>query len=115
MIFLATLGTLHLLVAVPAFLHSRWEGYVSAILSVAFLTAAVVMYHARSQFLFDSPGRRIRVRSGVDEVVLEAWKYAQTPELVVLRRAAARWTEAFRVSENWCLDPPKPAPGAQAP
>lgn len=49
---------------------------------------------------------------GVDEIVLEAWKYAQTPEFVVLRRAGARWTEAFRVSENWCLDPPKPTQGA---
>jgi hypothetical protein len=47
---------------------------------------------------------------GVDEIILEAWHYAGVPELVVLKRLRARWNEAFRVSENWCLDPP--APGA---
>lgn len=43
---------------------------------------------------------------GVDEIVLEAWRYAQLPSLVVLKREGARWTEAFRVSQNWCLDRP---------
>jgi hypothetical protein len=50
---------------------------------------------------------------GIDEMILEAWHYAQVPELVVLKRLRVRWTEAFRVSENWCLDPPAPGtPGA---
>ncbi len=43
---------------------------------------------------------------GVDEIILEAWRYADVPELVVLKRDGARWAEAFRVSENWCLDRP---------
>ena len=50
---------------------------------------------------------------GVDEMILEAWHYAGVPELVVLKRLRVRWSEAFRVSENWCLDPPAPGtPGA---
>lgn len=49
---------------------------------------------------------------GVDEIVLESWRYAQLPSLVVLKRQGAQWTEAFRVSQDWCLDrqatPPAP-------
>jgi hypothetical protein len=58
---------------VPAFLHARWEGYVSALLSVAFLTSSIVMFHARSQFVFDAPRRRIRVRSGVGRFHFQRW------------------------------------------
>ncbi len=43
---------------------------------------------------------------GVDEVVLQRWRYAGVPELVVLRFAQGKWRESFRVSENWCLDAP---------
>ena len=41
---------------------------------------------------------------GVDEIILEAWHYASVPELTVLKYSAGKWTESFRVSENWCLD-----------
>lgn len=41
---------------------------------------------------------------GVDEILLEAWHYAATPEFVVLKYTAGKWNESFRVSQNWCLD-----------
>lgn len=41
---------------------------------------------------------------GIDEIILEAWRYAATPEVVVLKYAAGKWSESFRVSQNWCLD-----------
>ena len=43
---------------------------------------------------------------GVDELVMEVWKYGGVPEFSVLKRAGGRWAQAFRVSQNWCLDPP---------
>jgi hypothetical protein len=43
---------------------------------------------------------------GIDELIIEVWKYASVPELAVLKRAGGRWAQAFRVSQNWCLDPP---------
>jgi len=46
---------------------------------------------------------------GVDELLVEASKYAATPEWVVLKYAAGRWRAVFRVSQDWCLDV-KPAP-----
>ena len=71
--FFATLGVLHLCVAIPAFAHLRWEGYVSAVLATAFLTTSIVMFHARCQVLFDAPHRRIRVRSGVGRFHFQRW------------------------------------------
>ena len=46
---------------------------------------------------------------GVDEILLEAWHYAATPDVVVLKYADGTWSESFRVSQNWCLDK-KPDP-----
>lgn len=44
---------------------------------------------------------------GVDEMMLEAWHYGGSNELVVLAFKAGQWHEALRASSNWCLDPPK--------
>ncbi len=45
---------------------------------------------------------------GVDEILLEEWKYAATPELAVLKYSQGKWRLVFRVSQDWCLDA-KPA------
>lgn len=45
---------------------------------------------------------------GVDELILEAWHYAGTSDLVVLKFLQGQWHEALRASSRWCLDPPKP-------
>jgi len=44
---------------------------------------------------------------GVDEIILEAWRYASEPDLVVLSFKAGTWHEALRVKQSWCLDPPR--------
>jgi hypothetical protein len=72
-LFFATLGLLHLSVAVPAFMHLRWEGYASAILSMAFLITSVVMFRARCEVMFDGAQRRIRVRNGVGRFHFQRW------------------------------------------
>lgn len=41
---------------------------------------------------------------GIDEILLEEWKYAATPELAVLKYSQGKWRLVFRVSQNWCLD-----------
>ena len=47
---------------------------------------------------------------GIDELLVEQWRYASVPELVILKRNGDRWTESFRHSANWCLDAKTPAP-----
>ena len=44
---------------------------------------------------------------GVDELVLEAWRYGAENESVVLSFANGQWREAMRVKQSWCLDPAK--------
>ena len=44
---------------------------------------------------------------GIDEIVLEAWKYGGDSYLVVLKYSGGRWREVFRASPTWCLDPPR--------
>jgi hypothetical protein len=46
---------------------------------------------------------------GIDELVLEAWHYGGTNNLVVLGFRSGQWHELLRTSSSWCLDPPKPA------
>ena len=40
---------------------------------------------------------------GVDEIMLEGWRYGANSYLVVLRYADGRWQEALRTRENWCV------------
>lgn len=41
---------------------------------------------------------------GIDEIIVEEWKYAATPEFAVLKYAQGKWRTVFRVSQAWCLD-----------
>jgi hypothetical protein len=44
---------------------------------------------------------------GTDEVILEAWKYGASSDLVVLSFVGGKWQEVLRVKQDWCLDVPK--------
>lgn len=44
---------------------------------------------------------------GVSEIVVEAWRYAAIPDLVVLRWQEGKWREHFRLRQDWCLRQPK--------
>jgi hypothetical protein len=41
---------------------------------------------------------------GVTELLMESWRYARVPDLMLLRYREGRWRETFRVSMEWCLD-----------
>jgi hypothetical protein len=41
---------------------------------------------------------------GVAELLMESWRYARVPDLMLLRYREGRWRETFRVSMEWCLD-----------
>jgi hypothetical protein len=46
---------------------------------------------------------------GVDELIVESWRYGAQNELMVLSFSGGQWRETTRVKQSWCLDPPKPA------
>lgn len=40
---------------------------------------------------------------GVDEIIVEQWRYAAVPELLILKYGDGKWTERFRASLDWCV------------
>jgi hypothetical protein len=62
--FLAGLGGLHLLNAITAFAHHRWEGYLSMIFTTVFIGVAVIFRLVRSEIAILPADRQIRLRTG---------------------------------------------------
>jgi len=48
--------------------------------------------------------------SGVDDLILEAWRYGSENDVVVLSFRAGRWRETVRAKQSYCLDPVAPQP-----
>jgi hypothetical protein len=69
--FFAGLGCFHLLIAVPAFVAGRWEGYLSLLLALMFLTASGVATSFRFELAVLRSRGRIRLRTGVRAMCFE--------------------------------------------
>lgn len=41
---------------------------------------------------------------GKAEILMEQWRYAAIPQLVLLKYNGSRWADAFSVSAEWCRD-----------
>lgn len=48
--------------------------------------------------------------SGVDDLILEAWRYGAENDLLVLSYRAGRWRETVRAKQSYCLDAVSPQP-----
>jgi hypothetical protein len=64
-LFFACLGGLHFSIALPAFYHARWEGYLSFVLASVFAAAAVAGYFMRYEMAILARERRIRLSNGL--------------------------------------------------
>ena len=69
--FFGLLGTLHLSIAVPAFFAGRWEGYLSLLLAIVFITASVVASCYRFELRVFPLRRELRLRHGIRRLFLE--------------------------------------------
>lgn len=69
--FFAVLSALHIGVAAPAFIHGRWEGYLSLVLAVAFAVVALAGYAARFELCILAAERRIRLRHTLGPIRFE--------------------------------------------
>lgn len=45
---------------------------------------------------------------GIDELILEGWRYGADSDLLVLNFRNGQWHESVRMRQTWCLDPPTP-------
>ena len=70
-IFFLALGGVHLSIAIPAFLHHRWEAFLSLALGLLFVFVAVVCRLVNCEFTVLRSQRRIRVRSGYRRLCVE--------------------------------------------
>ena len=64
-LFLAGLGGLHLGMASHAFVHGRWECFLSVIFGIVFLTAATVCALIRSEVAVFKDDAQILLRTGI--------------------------------------------------
>jgi hypothetical protein len=69
--FFAGLGALHLSIAIPAFMHGHWEGYLSLGFGIVFIGVSVVCWLARYELAILSDRRLVRVRTGYRRVSFE--------------------------------------------
>jgi hypothetical protein len=72
-VFFATLGLLHLAIALPAFARLRWEGYLSLMFGVAFVVAAMVSFMVRFEIAILPTERRIRLRTGLSRLHVQRY------------------------------------------
>ena len=70
-LFFAGLGGLHLFLAATAFMHQRWEGYLSLIFAGAFLMGAGLCAMVGTELAVLSHDRRLRLRTGTRHVFIQ--------------------------------------------
>src|SRR5436190_3006772 len=62
-IFFSALSGLHFAIALPAFYHGRWEGYLSLVFATGFATVAIACYFARYEMAILPREQRICLRN----------------------------------------------------
>jgi hypothetical protein len=63
-LFFGALSFVHASIAIPAFYHGRWEGFLSAIFCVLFATVSVISYFVHAQLTMLPEQRRLHMRWG---------------------------------------------------
>lgn len=69
--FFALLSLLHWSIAIPAFIHGRWEGYLSLFFGVIFIGMAWACWRARHEVAVLQGRRCIRLRTGFRRLCME--------------------------------------------
>ena len=72
-IFFACLGLLHLTIATLAFLHARYEAYLSVGLGTVFVAISVIASRCRFEMTIEAGQRRIRLRNGTPRMHVERY------------------------------------------
>ncbi|HYO08256.1 MAG TPA: hypothetical protein VER17_04740 [Tepidisphaeraceae bacterium] len=70
-LFFAGLASLHLYLATSAFLHHRWEGFMSLIFGLGFSGVSLACWLVCSDVTILAGERRLRLRTGVRRLCLE--------------------------------------------
>lgn len=116
--FFAFLGALHLSIALPAFYHRRWEGFLSLAFGVIFIGVALLCRLVCSDLTIERQKRRIRLRTGCRRLCIERFIPFQSIHGVRLMMMPGRSPDASRIEllcDNEDLQcPPTDIPRQQA-
>ncbi len=116
--FFAGLSGLHLSIALPAFYHGRWEGFLSLAFGVIFSTVAMLCWLVCSDVTIDQRNRRIRLCTGCGRVAIERFIPFQSVHGVRLMMMPGKSPAASRIEllcDNEDLQcPPTDIPRQQA-
>ena len=116
--FFAALSALHLSIAIPAFYHGRWEGFLSAAFGVIFCGVSFLCWLVCSDVTIDPRTRRIRLCTGVRRLCVERFIDFQAVHGVRLLMMAGKSTSASRIEllcDNEDIEcPPTDIPRQQA-
>jgi hypothetical protein len=70
-LFFAALSSLHLFIAVTAFVHQRWEAFMSVIFAIIFAVLAVACRLIRTELAVLAGERSLRIRTGTRRIFVE--------------------------------------------
>jgi hypothetical protein len=96
-LFIASLGSLHLMNAVHAFLYGRWEGFLSMIFASVFFTIALICLFCRSDISILRADHRIRLRTGLGRVGLQRYVPFEQVRAIRLTLISPRSPQSSRI------------------
>lgn len=69
--FFLGLASLHLSIAIPAFYHRRWEGFLSMAFGIVFICVSLLCWLINSEIAIQPRARRIRLSTGVGRLSIQ--------------------------------------------
>ncbi|MBA3273452.1 MAG: hypothetical protein H0T11_06220 [Chthoniobacterales bacterium] len=118
LLFFATLATLHWSIAIPAFYHRRWDGFLSLGFATIFTCASIICWLVACELSIRPAEKRIRLRSGYGRLCVERSIPFQDVHGVRVMHSSSRAALACRVAvlcDNEDLEcPPTLHPQQQA-
>ena len=117
-VFLFALGALHLAMATHAFVHGRWEGFLSLIFGTVFTLASIGCFLVRCEFALFRADEEIRMRTGYRRLCCERvvpFDHVRSIRLTLINRRSAHDSRIEVVCEGEVIEcPPTNVPRQEA-
>jgi hypothetical protein len=95
--FFLALGGLHLSIAIPAFYHRRWEGFLSMAFGVIFVCVAMLCWLIKSELTIERRAQRIRLHTGLGRLCVQRFIPFQSVHGVRLLLMAGHSSPSSRI------------------
>ena len=96
-LFFLGLAGLHLSIAIPAFYHHRWEGFLSMAFGVIFVCVSTLCWLIHSDLTIQRRAEQIRLRTGIGKLCIQRFIPFQSVHGVRLMFMAGRSPSSSRI------------------